>query len=141
MSKIPLLKFLLTMSLAVPLVAAGLSSPVLGHDDDDRDHDHDNDRHHGSKSPKVVLISLDGAKPDLIQKFIDEGVLPKHGGLATLSRGVVARQNVTATPSLTAVAPIASPPRPRPRPHDPPPHTLPPLRSPAGGRPRRVAPG
>src|SRR5262249_6401255 len=105
MSKIPLLKFLLTMSLAVPLVAAGLSSPVLGHDDDDRDHD--NDRHHGSKSPKVALISLDGAKPDLIQKFIDEGVLPKHGGLATLSRGVVARQNVTATPSLTAVAHIA----------------------------------
>src|SRR5215475_3018571 len=106
MSKRPLLKVLLTMSLALPLVAAGMSVPVLGHDDDDRDH-HDNDRHHGSKSPKVVLISLDGAKPDLIQKFIDEGVLPKHGGLATLSRGVVARQNVTANPSLTAVAHIA----------------------------------
>src|SRR5215813_14687662 len=106
MSKRPLLKVLVTVSLALPLAAAGLSSPVLGHDDDDRDH-HDHDRHHGSKSPKVVLISLDGAKPDLIRKYLDEGVLPRDGGLAKLSRGVVARQNVTATPSLTAVAHIA----------------------------------
>src|SRR5262249_20023026 len=52
-------------------------------------------------------ISLDGAKPDLIEKFIDHGVLPRDGGLAQLSRGVVARQNVTATPSLTAVSHIA----------------------------------
>ncbi len=55
----------------------------------------------------MVLISLDGAKPDFIQKFIDEGVLPRDGGLARLSRnGAVALQNVTASPSLTAVSHI-----------------------------------
>src|SRR4029077_11501343 len=62
---------------------------------------------HGHKPPRVVLISLDGAKPDLIQKFIDEGVLPRDGGLARLSRGAVAQQNITASPSLTAVSHIA----------------------------------
>ncbi|MGY3606639.1 MULTISPECIES: alkaline phosphatase family protein [unclassified Bradyrhizobium] len=63
--------------------------------------------HHGRKSPRVVVISLDGAKPDFIQKFIDEGVLPHDGGLARLSRrGAVAEQNVTASPSLTAVSHI-----------------------------------
>lgn len=71
-----------------------------------RHHDHDGD-HHGRKSPRVVLISLDGAKPDFIQKFIAEGVLPADGGLARLSRrGAVAWQNVTASPSLTAVSHI-----------------------------------
>ena len=55
----------------------------------------------------MVVISLDGAKPDFIQKFIDEGVLPRDGGLARLSRhGAVAVQNVTASPSLTAVSHI-----------------------------------
>lgn len=54
------------------------------------------------------MISLDGAKPDFIQKFIEEGVLPRDGGLARLSRrGAVALQNVTASPSLTAVSHIA----------------------------------
>jgi predicted AlkP superfamily pyrophosphatase or phosphodiesterase len=68
--------------------------------------DHDGDRR-GRKSPRVVLISLDGAKPDFIQKFIEEGVLPRDGALARLSRhGAVAIQNVTASPSLTAVAHI-----------------------------------
>jgi predicted AlkP superfamily pyrophosphatase or phosphodiesterase len=53
------------------------------------------------------MISLDGAKPDFIQKFIEEGVLPRDGGLARLSRhGAVAVQNVTASPSLTAVSHI-----------------------------------
>ena len=33
--------------------------------------------------------------------------MPRHGGLAKLNEGVVARQNVTATPSLTAVSHIA----------------------------------
>src|SRR5215468_8645490 len=99
--------FLLAVLLAAPIF--GPSAPALAdHDDDDQDSfGHGNPPHHGSKSPKVVLISLDGAKPDLIQKFIDHGVLPRHGGLAQLSRGVVARQNVTANPSLTAVAHIA----------------------------------
>jgi predicted AlkP superfamily pyrophosphatase or phosphodiesterase len=57
-------------------------------------------------SPKVVLISLDGAKPDFIKKYLENGVLPRNGGLAELNLGVVARQNVTATPSLTAVGHI-----------------------------------
>ena len=55
----------------------------------DQDQDHDGE-HHGRK-PRVVMISLDGAKPDFIQKFIEEGVLPRDGGLARLSRrGAVA---------------------------------------------------
>ncbi|WP_315833737.1 alkaline phosphatase family protein [Bradyrhizobium prioriisuperbiae] len=73
--------------------------------DDNRDRDHDGDRR--GRKPRVVMISLDGAKPDFIQKFIDEGVLPRDGGLARLSRrGAVALQNVTASPSLTAVSHI-----------------------------------
>src|SRR5262249_18840392 len=67
----------------------------------DRDHDGDNDKDNHGHKPRVVLISLDGAKPDFIQKFIDEGVLPRDGGLARLSRhGAVALQNGTASPSL-----------------------------------------
>jgi predicted AlkP superfamily pyrophosphatase or phosphodiesterase len=93
------------MSLAAPLLAIGLFAPALADQDDDDDHDRSS--RDGSRSPKVVLISLDGAKPDLIQKYLDQDVLPKDGGLARLNRGVVARQNVTATPSLTAVAHIA----------------------------------
>ena len=74
----------------------------------DKDHDGDNDKDNHGHKPRVVLISLDGAKPDFIQKFIDEGVLPRDGGLARLSRhGAVALQNVTASPSLTAVSHIA----------------------------------
>jgi predicted AlkP superfamily pyrophosphatase or phosphodiesterase len=85
------------MSLAASL--AGIAVPARA--------DHDGD-HRGRKSPRVVLISLDGAKPDFIQEFIEEGVLPRDGGLARLSRhGAVAVQNVTASPSLTAVSHIA----------------------------------
>ena len=63
---------------------------------------------HWRDAPKVVLISLDGAKPDLIRHYIRSGVLSPHRGLGLLSRrGVVARQNITATPSLTAVSHIA----------------------------------
>src|SRR5262249_33306709 len=91
----PLFKLLSATALTLPLLAVSLSAPTLAHDDD-------HDDNHGRKSPKVVIISLDGAKPDLIRKYLDEGVLPRDGGLAKLSRGVVARQNVTATPSLTA---------------------------------------
>jgi predicted AlkP superfamily pyrophosphatase or phosphodiesterase len=59
-------------------------------------------------APKVVIISLDGAKPELIERFIRTGVLPRDGGLATLKRrGIVAEQNITATPSVTAVSHIA----------------------------------
>jgi hypothetical protein len=105
------------MSLAASL--AGVSAPASADQDgnnsdrnrgdvQDRDNGGDQDNGgHGRKSPRVVLISLDGAKPDFIQKFIDEGVLPHDGGLARLSHGAVAVQNVTASPSLTAVSHVA----------------------------------
>jgi predicted AlkP superfamily pyrophosphatase or phosphodiesterase len=91
--------FMVPMSLAAPVCAIALCAPALGDDDQPTKH--------RSRSPKVVLISIDGATPTSIQKYLDNGVLHKHGGLAKLSRGVVARQNVTATPSLTAVGHIA----------------------------------
>ncbi len=59
-------------------------------------------------APKVILISLDGARPDLVQTYLNSGVLPSSQGLGLLkSKGVFALQNVTATPSLTAVSHIA----------------------------------
>jgi hypothetical protein len=101
------LKLLSTVSLAASLAATGFSA--FAHDDDNNGHgnDHDHGGPTASVSPKVVLISLDGAKPDFIQQFIAEGVLPHNGGLAKLSKGVVSLRNVTASPSLTAVSHIA----------------------------------
>jgi predicted AlkP superfamily pyrophosphatase or phosphodiesterase len=90
-------------SLALPLLALGWSVPARA----DEDHDHDGIPRHGSRSPKVVLISLDGAKPDFIDRYLELGVLPRDGGLGRVSRGVIARQSVTANPSLTAVSHIA----------------------------------
>jgi predicted AlkP superfamily pyrophosphatase or phosphodiesterase len=53
--------------------------------------------------PKVVVISLDGAKPDFIEHYLDTGVLDRGSGLGRLARhGVRAERNVTANPSLTA---------------------------------------
>ncbi len=108
MNKKILFSLLSVMSLTTSL--AGVAVPAHA-DGDDRDRDFGNSRnhdgHHGRKSSQVVLISLDGAKPDFIQQFIEEGVLPRDGGLARLSRhGAVALQNVTASPSLTAVSHI-----------------------------------
>jgi len=107
------LKTFLSLLSAMSLAASLAGVAPARAEDDDRDHgygdsrDHDGG-HHGRKSPQVVMISLDGAKPDFIKKFIDEGVLPHDGGLARLSRhGAVAVQNVTASPSLTAVSHIA----------------------------------
>src|SRR5262245_45646391 len=58
-------------------------------------------------APQVVVISLDGARADVVQSFLDSGVLDKNVGLGRLdTHGVVARQNITLTPSLTAVAHI-----------------------------------
>jgi predicted AlkP superfamily phosphohydrolase/phosphomutase len=103
-TKRALLSFASAALLAAPLLAVCLPAAA---DDGDDDHDRGHSRRPGSPSPKVVLISLDGAKPDLIQEYLDRGVLPRNGGLARVSRGVVARQNVTTTPSVTAVAHIA----------------------------------
>ena len=54
--------------------------------------------------PKVILISLDGAAPRFVDKYIDPGV--KGVGLLR-TVGSHAAQNITATPSLTAVSHIA----------------------------------
>ncbi|MDA9431079.1 alkaline phosphatase family protein [Bradyrhizobium sp. CCBAU 51627] len=106
-----LLSLISLLSLAASLACTAL--PVHAEEDGNgrdrsseasRDHDHG---HHRHRSPPVVLISLDGAKPDFIQQFIAEGVLPRDGGLARLSRhGAIASQNITASPSLTAVSHI-----------------------------------
>lgn len=107
-----LLSLISSISLAASL--AGTAAPAQadengegreGNSNSFRDYHHGG--HHGHRSPPVVLISLDGAKPDFIQQFIQEGVLPRDGGLARLSRrGAVAVQNITASPSLTAVSHI-----------------------------------
>src|ERR1700757_373417 len=78
------LKLLSTVSLAAPLVATGFSAPAA-----------DDDIQTVAISPKVVLISLDGAKPDFIQQLIADRVLPENGGLAKVSKGVVAIHNIT----------------------------------------------
>lgn len=53
-------------------------------------------------SPRVILISTDGANPDIIDAFIRSGALPADTGFGRLRRtGVSARENVPATPSLT----------------------------------------
>lgn len=59
-------------------------------------------------APKVVVISLDGAKPDLVEEFLKTGVIDRDKGLGRLRRhGVHALENITATPSVTAVSHIA----------------------------------
>jgi hypothetical protein len=59
-------------------------------------------------APKVVVISLDGATPQLVQEFRRDGTIAHDKGLGILRRhGVVAERNITADPSLTAVAHIA----------------------------------
>ena len=94
--------------LFVGLTAAGLSLALItAHADDDRRGRGDGG-HESLGRPKVVVISLDGAKPDLIEEYLRRGVLDRRTGLGLLARrGVVAHQNVTATPSVTAVSHIA----------------------------------
>ena len=59
-------------------------------------------------APRVVLISLDGATPELVRQFVRDGTLPRDRGLGLLMRtGLTAERNVTVNPSLTAPAHIA----------------------------------
>ncbi|PSB15136.1 phosphodiesterase [Phormidesmis priestleyi ULC007] len=52
---------------------------------------------------QVVLISLDGATPRIIDDYLAKGVLNRRTGLGLLqSRGVSAQRNLTCNPSLTA---------------------------------------
>ncbi|WP_228014467.1 alkaline phosphatase family protein [Fortiea sp. LEGE XX443] len=58
--------------------------------------------------PKVILISLDGATPDFVEKYLTEGVLSPRQGLGLLrNQGVYAEQNITCSASLTAACHIA----------------------------------
>lgn len=84
-------------------VGLGLLANTLTADDGKDDVDGEDHR-----KPQVVVISLDGAKPDLIEHYLRTGVLDRRKGLGALAwHGVVAEQNVTATPSVTAVSHIA----------------------------------
>ena len=57
---------------------------------------------------RVVVISLDGAQPALIETYLKTGALDPNTGLGRLARhGVVADQNITVTPSVTAVSHLA----------------------------------
>jgi Type I phosphodiesterase / nucleotide pyrophosphatase len=59
-------------------------------------------------SPKVILISLDGATDTIVDKYLQNGVLDPKTGLGLLkSKGVAASDNETITPSLTAASNIA----------------------------------
>ena len=59
-------------------------------------------------APKVVVISLDGAKPALVEEYLQSGVLNNNVGLGRLrAQGISAQSNITVTPSVTSVAHIA----------------------------------
>lgn len=86
------------------VIAAGLMAVTATPAAHDR---HDDDPRHGRR-PKVVLISLDGARPELIERYLRHGVLDWNTGLGRIKKfGVSAAQNITATPSVTAVSHIA----------------------------------
>jgi predicted AlkP superfamily pyrophosphatase or phosphodiesterase len=59
-------------------------------------------------APKIVLISLDGATPRIVNQLLRRGVLPRQRGLGLLRRkGFFAEQNIVIAPSLTAASHIA----------------------------------
>jgi predicted AlkP superfamily pyrophosphatase or phosphodiesterase len=61
-----------------------------------------------SAAPKVILMSLDGATPRLINQYLVGGVLSHDEGVGLLlSRGISARRHITVSPSLTAPGHIA----------------------------------
>jgi len=60
------------------------------------------------KQPKVIVISIDGAMPSTVDRYLSTGVLKPDRGIGRLKKlGVSALQNITVTPSLTAPAHIA----------------------------------
>src|SRR5262245_32241132 len=59
-------------------------------------------------TPKVVVISLDGATPRIVQQYLSAGVLRHDRGLGLLaSHGFTATLNSTVAPSLTAPGHVA----------------------------------
>jgi predicted AlkP superfamily pyrophosphatase or phosphodiesterase len=88
-------------ALAVVLAIAAVAPPIWADNDDDDERSED-------RPPQVVVISLDGARPDLVEDFLEDRALDRKTGLGRLkTHGVVAKQNITVTPSVTAVAHIA----------------------------------
>lgn len=62
----------------------------------------------GHAAPKVVVISLDGATPRLVNQYLADGTLSADQGLGLLrQQGVYAEQNLTVSPSLTAAGHVA----------------------------------
>ena len=91
--------------LAAAMLAVAVATAAPAHD---RDYDDGRRGDHGRRSPQVIVISLDGARPDIVEHFLNTGVLDRRTGLGRLrAHGVVARQNITITPSVTAAAHIA----------------------------------
>jgi len=61
-----------------------------------------------TKHSQVIVISLDGATPPLVEQYLTSSVMNQKQGIGLLqSQGIAAKQNVTITPSLTAPAHIA----------------------------------
>jgi Ca2+-binding RTX toxin-like protein len=58
-------------------------------------------------SPKVILISLDGATSSIVDRYLANGVLSQNEGLGLLRNKGVGVSNETITPSLTAPSHIA----------------------------------
>ena len=59
-------------------------------------------------APKVVVISLDGATPRIVNNLLRRGVLPRQRGIGALRRnGFFAEQNIVIAPSLTAASHVA----------------------------------
>ena len=59
-------------------------------------------------APKVVLISLDGMSPRFVNQYLQDGTLKPDAGIGrVLKQGFSAKQNLTVTPSLTAVGHVA----------------------------------
>ena len=59
-------------------------------------------------TPKVVIISLDGATPRIVDQLNANGQLNANEGINLLrAKGFSAQQNITIAPSLTAAAHIA----------------------------------
>src|SRR5262245_36000618 len=61
-----------------------------------------------SAAPKVIVISLDGATPRLVDQYMANGALSPTQGLGLLqNKGIRAERNTTISPSLTAPGHIA----------------------------------
>ena len=59
-------------------------------------------------APRVIVISLDGATPRLVDQHMASGALSPTQGLGLLqNKGIHAEQNTTVSPSLTAPGHIA----------------------------------